>query len=155
NQVKAAILKMVPPSTENGRYELVLPSEKLDVQQVQAVNAPGATGKDDKGITNQTATMVQQTTGTDTNKKDDYIVLVGTPARMDSVAAAVHALDVQICKALGITVGENQAPITRTFEPKGILAKDLVKALVSDGKQDFDGVKLVATPGTSSAKQAI
>jgi type II secretory pathway component GspD/PulD (secretin) len=156
NQVKAAILKMVPPSTENGRYELVLPSEKLDVQQIQAVNVPSTGGKDDKTAPgNQTATMVQQKTSEDAAKKDDYIVLVGTPARMDSVELAVRGLDRQICLALGIKMTDSQATIRRIYEPKGILAQDLVKALCGDGKTDFDGVKVLATPGASSAKQAI
>lgn len=154
NQIKAAILKMVPPSTENGRYELVLPSEKLSVDQAQLVTP--MTGKDDKGSTStQTNTMVQQKSTDDATKKDDYIVLVGTPSRMDSVEASVRSLDQQICMALGIKVGTTQAIVRKTYEPKGILAQDLLKALLGPDKKEFDGVELIATPGLSAAKQAI
>lgn len=157
SQVKAAILKMVPPSTEQGRYELVLPSEKLNVLQTQSVT-PGDSkdGKAGGGGDTQTNTKVQQLAENDSTKKDDYIVLIGTPSRMDSVEKAVRSLDGQICDALGIKVGESQAIVRKTYEPNGILASELVKALVgSDSKSEFNGVQIMATPKTSVSQQAV
>ncbi|HWA82772.1 MAG TPA: hypothetical protein VG820_05035, partial [Fimbriimonadaceae bacterium] len=160
-QIKAAILKMVPPSTETGRYELVLPSEKVQVNQTQENGSASISGggKSDggnqgtSGAQGKETKIVQQTDTAD--KKDDYIVVVGTPGRMDSVEQSVRSLDQQICMALGIKVGTTQAIVRKTYEPKGILAQDLLKALLGPDKKEFDGVELVATPGLSSAKQAI
>src|SRR5579862_6961194 len=165
NQVKAAILKMVPPSTVDGKYEIVLPSEKLDVLSTQAITpqsgsqgggsgsgAQGTQGGSTQGTT-QTNTQVQQLSS-DSDKKDDYIVLIATPGRMSNLEQAVRSVDQQICFALGIKVGTSQAIVKKTYQPKGILAADLVKALLGSNK-DFDGVQLVATPGKSISKQMI
>lgn len=162
NDIKAAMLKSVPSSTPEGRYELALPSEKTLVTQSQAITpgagAPG--GKDDKGAANgaaatQTDTKVQQASSMDSSKKDDYIVLIGTPGRMDEIEKRVRLLDEQICFALGLKVGTSQAIVRQTYEPKGILAQDLVKALVGGDKKEFNDVQILATPSTSVSKQSI
>jgi len=158
NQIKATILKMVAPSTVDGEYELLLPSEKLNVLSTQNVTPGGGAptgGKDDKGPAGtETDTKMQQLSGADADKKDDYIVLIGTPDRMDDLEQKVRSLDEQICSTMGIKVGSSQAVVQRTYEPKGILAADLVKSILGNDKQ-FDGVQLVATPGASISKQTI
>jgi len=163
NQIKATVLKQVPTSTIDGDYELLLPSEKLNVLSTQDVT-PGASqgaggggkGGDSggAGASTQATTKMQELSGADANQKDDYLVLIGTPARMDDVEKAVRSLDAQICATMGIRVGNSQAVVQRSYEPKGILAADLVKSLLGNDKQ-FDGVQLVATPSTSISKQAI
>ncbi|MFI5384914.1 MAG: hypothetical protein ACHQ50_02230 [Fimbriimonadales bacterium] len=165
NQVKVAIMKMVPPSTVDGKYELVLPSEKLSVTQGQVMassqaagpGGPGAGGPAAAGG-NASASSITQTTdnaaGKDSGKKDDYVVLIGTPGRMESVEMAIKSLDAQICSTLGIKVGTSQAIVRRSYQPKGVLAEDLVKSLLGTDKS-YNDVQLVATPGASISTQTI
>ncbi len=157
NQVKAAMLKMVPTNAADGKYELVLPSEKLNVYQAQNLTPQGGASKDDKnsGSDGGNQVKMQQLADSGTDKKDDYIVLIGTPERMDGIERAVRDLDQRICMALGIKVGTSQATIRKTYEPKGILAVDLVKALVGGDKKEFNNVQVIATPGNSVSRQAV
>lgn len=159
NQIKAAVLKTVSPSTIAGRYDMVLPSDKLSVESKQSLNPADTKGGDDKGATAGGAeTQVSAQTG-DTNatggKRDDYIVLVGTPSRLDEVERTIKSIDLQICKAMGIKVSEGTGLVQRSYEPHGISAEELLKVLKSDKSLNFGNVQLVATPKESMSRQVV
>lgn len=159
-QIKAAILKTVPPTTRAGQYDLVLPSERVKVQTQQNVTAPqGPTGGDgkagDQGAGGQAQTQVQSET-VDTATKDDYIILTGSPGRLGEVEAAIQALDRQIASALGRTIPTSHEVVQRGYSPRGVPAEDLLKALKSEGAKELvGGVQMVATPKTSLSSQVI
>lgn len=153
-QIKAAILKSMPANTPMGKYELTLPSEKVNVEQTTALTPQSTDPKDggDKGNGNNAKI---DSKSTDSNMKDDYVVVIGTPSRLDAIEGAVRGLDTQICTALNIKVGKTQGITRKVYEPQGIFAVDLVKALVGETNKEFNGVQLYATPTSSASKQAI
>lgn len=158
NQIKAAILKSVPASTAVGKYELNLPSEKLSVEQTTSLT-PGTSAdakEGDKGSVPAPASNAKlESKSGEGDLKDDYIVVIGTPSRLDAVEGAIRGLDNQICAALNIKVGKTQGMTRKVYEPQGIFAADLVKALAGDQNKDFNGVSLFATPQGSASRQAI
>lgn len=158
-QIKAAVLKTVNPSTITGRYDLVLPSDKLKVETKESTtpaNAQaGATGAA-TGATGGGGSEITATSDTSaTSKRDDYLVIVGTPSRLDEVERVIKSIDTQICSAMGIKVTEGTGIIQRTYEPKGISAEELLKVLKDDKSLDFGNLKLMATPKQSMSRQAV
>lgn len=161
SQIKAAVLKTINSSTINGRYDLLLPSDKVAIENKQNTQAAdtqtgdkGNAGGGSAGGSGQVATT------TDSNatgfKRDDYIVIAGTPGRLEEVEKMIRAIDTQICSAMGIKVSEGGTGIIqRTYEPKGISAEELLKVLKNDKALDFGNVKILATPKESMSRQAV
>lgn len=159
SQIKAAVLKTINPSTINGRYDLLLPSDKVTIENKQSTQATDNQAGAEKGNAGQ-ANGGQVATTTDPNanglKRDDYIVVAGTPGRLEEIEKMVRAIDNQICSAMGIKVTEGGTGIIqRTYEPKGIAAEDLLKVLKDDKTLDFGNVKIIATPKESMSRQAV
>jgi type II secretory pathway component GspD/PulD (secretin) len=155
-QVKAAVLKAVPVVTALGKYDLLLSSEEISIQQTQTPTPQAAGDPKQGGAQQQPDTTVQtKTNDKDTANKDSYVVVIGTPSRIAEVERAIRAIDTRICEATGIKVPESNGSITRSYEPKGILAEDLLDTLRNAKGIDLSAVKIVATPRTSSSRQAI
>jgi general secretion pathway protein D len=152
-QIKAAVLKTVNPSTISGRYDLVLPSDKVTVENTQ--NMQPTNPADAQANNNPTGTEIKTSSGTGTAaKRDDYMVVVGTPSRMDEVVQMIRSIDRQICVAMGIKTTEGTGMVQKTYEPKGIAAEDLLRVLKSD-PSSFGNVKVLATPKDSLSRQAL
>lgn len=157
SQIKAAVLKTVPPSTLRGRYDLVLPSDKVSVEQKTNLD-PAKTGKDGQtqgdggGTQVQTSTVAQENT---TPRRDDYVILLGTPARLNDVERSVREIDSKICSAMGVKIPETTGTIQRIYEPKGLAAEDLVTTVRADKSNSMGNVQLIATPKSSLSKQVV
>ncbi|MBC8065217.1 MAG: hypothetical protein H7Y17_10330 [Chlorobia bacterium] len=161
-QIKAAILKTVNPSTVAGRYDLVLPSDKVTIETKQSTQATDTQGGDVKGgaagapaqggASNISTATDTSATGT---RRDDYMVVVGTPSRLDEVERMVKSIDMQICSAMGIKVSQGTGIVQRTYEPKGISAEELMKVLKEDKDLNFGNVRILATPKESMSRQAV
>ncbi len=160
SQVKAAVLKSVPISTLLGKYDLLLSSEDIGITQEQRVTPPGATGgaaapdKQDGGKGNDTniSTRTQAPKG---DSPDNYMVIVGTPARLDEVEHMARAVDARICDAMGVRIPSSNGIVQRTYEPRGISAEELVAAMKSDKTFNFGEVQMYATPKTSMSRQVV
>ncbi|MBS1703966.1 MAG: hypothetical protein JST12_20040 [Armatimonadetes bacterium] len=144
-QIKVAVLKSVSSENAFGRFELVLPSEKNVVSTTQKV---GDKKDDDKGGVN-----IQSETN-DT-LKDNYVMVIGSPSRLDEVEQLVSNIDQQLCSALGIRVPTSNKQVIETYYVHGGRATDLVDAVAGKGKTNVGDVDLFATPSNSIAKQSI
>ena len=148
-QIKVAVLKSVSSENAFGRFELVLPSEKSVVSANQKVSAPGTDKKEeDKGGTN----IATETTDTG---KDAYVMVIGSPGRLDEVEQLVSSIDHQLCSALGMKVPNSTALVIETYFVHGGRASDLIDALAGKGKTAVGSVELFATPNNSISKQSI
>lgn len=146
-QIKVAVLKSVSSENAFGRFELVLPSEKSVVTATQKV---GATDKkdDDKNATNVS-------TETTEAARDAYVMVIGSPGRLDEVEQLVSNIDRQLCNALGYKVPTSNLQVIETYYVHGGRASELVEALAGKGKSTVGSVELFATPQNSIAKQSI
>ena len=155
-QIKAAVLQTISPSTITGRYDLVLPSDKVQVAS-KSTTAPVDANAGDKGAGAAQGSEISTTSDTTLTgaKRDDYMVVVGTPGRLDEVEKMIRSVDQQICSALGIKTNGGTGIIQRTYEPKGISAEELYAVIKSDKSLDFGNVKILATPKNSMSKQAV
>jgi type II secretory pathway component GspD/PulD (secretin) len=154
NQIKAAVLKTVNPSTVTGRYDLVLPSDKINVESSQQT-APADPQANVNGGAAQGGAVTTSTDTTSGSKRDDYMVVVGSPSRLDEVERMIKSIDMQICNAMGIKTSQGTGIVQRTYEPKGISAEELYAVIKSDKSLDFGNVKILATPKNSSSRQAV
>ncbi|MBN9500333.1 MAG: hypothetical protein BGO01_18660 [Armatimonadetes bacterium 55-13] len=156
-QIKAAVLKTISPTTITGRYDLVLPSDKVSVQSKESMQPADAKSGDDKGAaTGGASTEVTASSDvTGTAKRDDYIVIVGTPSRLAEVEKAIKEIDGQIAKAMGLKTDQGVGIVQKTFEPTGIAAEELMKTLKSDKSLDFGNVQILATPKSSTSRQVV
>lgn len=146
NQIKVAVLKSVSSENAFGRFELVLPSEKTMVSVTQKV---GTDKKDDA----KAGTSIESQTSESTT--DQYVMVIGSPGRLDEVEQIVASIDRQLCSALGIKISANNKQILSTYYVHGGRATDLVDALAGKGKTSVGNVQLFATPTNSIAKQSI
>jgi type II secretory pathway component GspD/PulD (secretin) len=146
-QIKVAVLKSVSSENAFGRFELVLPSEKTMVVASQKV---GGTAKkeDDKSGTD----IATQTSESAT---DAYVMLIGSPGRLDEVEQLVQGIDRQLCSALGVKVPTNNSQVLATYFVHGGRASDLVDAVAGKGKTMVGSVDLRSTPQGSISRQAI
>lgn len=146
NQIKVAVLKSVSSENSFGRFEVVLPSEKTFVSSTQKV---GGTTKDG------------QKPGTDVNVEtrenatDNYVMLIGSPGRLDEIDELVRSIDKQLCSALGVSMPNSVRQVIETYFVHGGRASDLVKALAGEGKTAIGNVELFSTPENSIARQSI
>ena len=147
-QIKVAVLKSVSSENAFGRFELVLPSEKSVVSNTTKVTAPGAKKDEDKGGTD----IATQTTEAAT---DAYVMLIGSPGRLDEVEQLVQGIDRQLCSALGVKVPTNNSQVLATYFVHGGRASDLVDAVAGKGKTMVGSVDLRSTPQGSISRQAI
>ncbi len=138
-QVKMAVLKSVSSETPFGRYEIMLPSEKTVVS-----GGPAPSDKDSKGASTSTA-----------SNDDPYVMLIGSPGRLDEVENLIRNIDKQLCVALGIKPPKTQEFITKSYIVHGGRAADLIEALAGKGKTNVGNVECFATPSNSIAKQTI
>lgn len=114
--IKAAVLKAIPQDTLKGRYEIVLPSERLQIKSLDQATM-GANGKSGSqgassgqgGQASATSTAIEATAGiTDGAKqKDPYLVLIGSRARLGDVEHLVRELDQEIIRAARLGVAAN------------------------------------------------
>ena len=146
NQIKVAVLKSVSSENAFGRFELVLPSEKTVVSGTQKVNADKKDG--DKGGTSI------DTQSTDSSV-DAYVMLIGSPGRLDEVEQLVQGIDRQLCQALGVKMSTNNNQVLSTYFVHGGRASDLVEALAGKGKTNIGTAELRSTPNGSISRQAI
>ncbi|MEI8281430.1 MAG: hypothetical protein WCG75_03395, partial [Armatimonadota bacterium] len=147
NQIKVAVLKSVSSENAFGRFELVLPSEKSTVSASQKVGAQDKK-EDDKNGTN----IATQTTEA---SSDAYVMLIGSPGRLDEVEQLVQGIDRQLCLALGVKVPSTNSQVLATYFVHGGSASDLVDALAGKGKSTIGNVELRSTPTGSISRQAI
>jgi len=145
-QIKVAVLKSVSSENAFGRFELVLPSEKSTVNTTQKVG--GDKKDDDKGGT-------QVSTESTDSARDSYVMVIGSPGRLDEVEQLVSGIDRQLCNALGVKVPTNNLQVIQTYYVHGGRASELVEALAGKGKSTVGSVELYATPTNSIAKQSI
>ena len=145
-QIKVAVLKSVSSENAFGRFELVLPSEKTIVSATQKMG--GDKKDDDKGGTNIA-------TETNASGQDSYVMVIGSPGRLDEVESLVSNIDRQLCTALGVKIPTSNAQVIETYFVHGGRATDLVDAVAGKGKTTVGSVELYATPVNSIAKQSI
>lgn len=146
NQIKVAVLKSVSSENAFGRFELVLPSDKTVVSGTQKM---GADKKDeDKGGTSIATQSADSAV-------DAYVMLIGSPGRLDEVEQLVQGIDRQLCMALGMKVSANNNQTISTYYVHGGRASDLVEALAGKGKTNVGTAELHSTPSGSISRQAI
>ncbi|MEQ1821632.1 MAG: secretin and TonB N-terminal domain-containing protein [Fimbriimonadaceae bacterium] len=157
-QIKAAILKSVPFDSNNGGFELVLPSEQLSISSTDVVGDSGA-GDQKQGGTQEGTKLSTSTGAAGTSKKDTYVVVIGAASKLDSLERQVRMIDEQICFALGVEVPTSTAMVRETYYTKGTKASFLLTSLA--GKSEggtfakIGTTELRATPITSISEQAI
>lgn len=144
-QVKAAVLKATGGDNARGRFELFLPSEEISFKQTQDVTPEGKAKEDSAELEIKSGK----------NGKDGYIVVVGTPSRLDEVAELTHKIDAQICVALGRSMPDTPALYTKVYNVRGSRAGDLVAALAGPNANRLGGVSMLATPSTSISRQTV
>jgi len=151
-QIKATILKTLPQADLLGRYDLMLPSEQLTLEQ----KAPTASGLPGTSIDPRASQTTISTTSGDSGSatRDEYVVIVGSSARIPSLIKSIENIDQQICRALGINFAVKTESVQVTYKVKGANAVDLLKALeAKDGK--VGTVRVAATPASSESRQSI
>lgn len=155
-QLKAAILKSMPPGSGAGRYEIALPSEQITLEQTTRVGAsPAAAGSQPPGGASGSGGTTMETRTPDKAKRDEYVVLIGPAKQLDAVQSAVERLDRQMCDALGIRLPKSGDIVQRVYEVKGGDAEALRKALVGDRADRLGNVEITATPTGSRSKPVI
>jgi type II secretory pathway component GspD/PulD (secretin) len=135
-QIKLAVLKSVSSENAFGRFELVLPSERVSM-------TPAATDKEPKAA------------GGLVGEGDPYMMLIGSPGRLDEVENLVRAIDRQLCTALGVKPPKTVDSVVRSYTVHGGRAVDLIEALAGKGKTNVGNVECFATPTSSISKQTI
>lgn len=138
-QIKLAVLKSVSSENSFGRFELVLPSERTPMTGA----ATAAGDKDSKP------------TAPAGGDGDPYVMLIGSPGRLDEVEALVRSIDRQLCTALGIKPPKAVDSVVKSYTVHGGRALDLIKALAGKGKTNIGNVECFATPTGSISKQTI
>lgn len=144
-QVKAAVLKATGGDNARGRFELFLPSEEIAYSQRQDVTPEGKSKEDTAELEIKSGKA----------GRDGYMVVVGTPARLDEIAALTKLIDSQICTALGLTMPEGPALYTKVYNVRGSRASDLVAAIAGPNATHIGGVELLATPASSISRQTV
>ncbi len=141
-QIKTSVLKAIPQDTLLGRYEIVLPSEKVTIKTSEtatvAQNGQGGQGGGAGGGQGKEETAIQTTTG-DPNSpaqllqetKDPYLVLIGPKNRLNEVEMLVHDLDKKIMTAarLGIAAGISTR-VVPVYSAQVARIRDTVKGLI-------------------------
>lgn len=157
-QIKAAVLRSTFVDTEQGKIELVLPSEEVSVEKKQSVT-DGADANKAGGDENKTSI---ETKSAKDPMKDPYIVVIGPGSKMVDVERQIKLIDAQICRAMGISVPNSNAMVRKVYNPRGTSAVNLLKAIAganmdskSPNRARIGNVDLVATPETSISEQAI
>lgn len=151
-QVKAALYRVVPQDSIQGRYELALPSDALST--IDAIATPDSVLKPESGGAPAGGGAPASGGNKSSSSADEYIMIIGAPARLDEVENAVKALDKQIATALGVDTPSTNAIVQENYVVKGSSAAMLLVALgAKEGK--VGEVTVVATPNTSSSRQTI
>lgn len=158
-QIKAAVLKVMPMDGARGSFEVVLPSEEINVEQKTAVG--GASGGDQGGAASGETTTVEQKTGAP-NAKDAYIVLIGPKSQLDALERTVKQIDTQICDALGIEVPTSNAIVREVYSPRGTSAMQLLQTVAgrnfdrtSPNSARIGSVDVIASPERTIGEQTI
>ncbi len=161
-QIKAVVLKSVNQDGGDGGFEILLPSEELKVQSVEAImnNTPPPTAEGDKPDPKAQAaggTLIQSSSGKSGDKKqnDPYVVLIGTKDKLDEVEKTVRRLDEQICQLLGVLVPSSSALVQRSYLVQGGNAKGLLDAIAGKDGNKVGNVEVVATPEGSNSRLVI
>jgi type II secretory pathway component GspD/PulD (secretin) len=147
NQIKIAVLKSIPIENSYGRFEVVLPSEKTVISASQKVAGAAADEKD--------GTSMKSESASDPNVTDTYMMVIGSPGRIDEVEQLVKSMDRQLCLALGISMPKTTQTIIESYTVHGGRASELVEAVAGKGKTMIGSVEVFATPSNSIAKQTI
>lgn len=142
-QIKLAVLKSVSSENSFGRFELVLPSERTVV-----TGTPATSNEKD-------AKLVATPPQTSATEGDPYLMLIGSPGRLDEIESLVRSIDRQLCTALGIKPPKAVDAVVKSYTVHGGRAVDLIEALAGKGKSNVGNVECFATPTTSIAKQTI
>ena len=142
-QIKLAVLKSVSSENSFGRFELVLPSERT----VISGNPVASNDQDAKTAPGQDSSSA--------GANDPYMMLIGSPGRLDEIETLVRSIDRQLCTALGIKPPKTVDSIVKSYTVHGGRAIDLIEALAGKGKTNIGSVECFATPTTSISKQTI
>ena len=148
NQIKVAVLKSVPPENSAGQFELVLPSEKASVASSQKVGKDSTKSAEDKD-------GVVVSTQSDETARDTYMMVIGSPGRLDEIEQLIRGIDTQLCAAIGVRVPESTSSVTETYNVRGGKAVDLVEAIAGKGKTSIGSVEIFCTPSNSSSQQSV
>ncbi len=123
-QIKASVLKMVNPSTLSGRYDLILPSDNLEVTNSVM---PGGGDKSKPGT--EGSSVDTKSDSSKVKAPDDYIVIIGTSSRLDEVEATIRAIDNQLCQALGVKTTATTAKLQKSYHVRNSNAVVLLNSL--------------------------
>ena len=148
NQIKVAVLKSVPPENSAGQFELVLPSEKASVASSQKVGKDSTKSAEDKD-------GVVVSTQSDETARDTYMMVIGSPGRLDEIEQLIRGIDTQLCAAIGVRIPESTSSVTETYNVRGGKAVDLVEAIAGKGKTSIGSVEIFCTPSNSSSQQSV
>ena len=138
-QIKLAVLKSVSSENSFGRFELVLPSERTTVT----------------GAASATAEKDPKPAASAAGEGDPYVMLIGSPGRLDEIESLVRSIDRQLCTALGIKPPKAVDAVVKSYVVHGGRAIDLIEALAGKGKTNIGNVECFATPTGSISKQTI
>lgn len=157
-QIKAAVLRSTFVDTDQGKIELVLPSEELSVEKKQSVSDGSAQAK---AGADESKTSIETKSSKDP-VKDPYIVIIGPASKMVDIERQIKLIDGQICRAMGISVPTSNSMVRKVYNPRGTSAVNLLKAIAgsnmdakSPNRARIGNVDLVATPESSISEQAI
>ncbi len=153
-QIKGLVYRSMSPVDKTGRYEILLPSE----EGLMAIpSTPGPVEAADAGKTTADGKPMAPApapTSSPDSKGDEYIIVLGSAARLDAIEARVRNFDQQICAALGMEVEDSPNLVTQTYATRGALADSLLLALgAKEGK--VGEVKVTATPKDSNSRQTV
>lgn len=148
-QLKSAVYRMVTQTMRSGRYEIVLPSEDVSDNPLNAaISGPAPAGNGPAPSPAPTPSAAKD------DKVDEYVMLIGHRSRLDEVEKVVRDIDSQLCAALGIEVPTSTAIVQQMYATKGSSATALLSALgVKEGK--IGAVTVAATPATSNSPQTV
>jgi type II secretory pathway component GspD/PulD (secretin) len=144
NQIKVAVMKSVSLDSAYGRFELVLPSEKVSIN-VEKTDGGEKGPKEEAKVKTESNSVAS----------DPYMMIIGAPGRLDEIEQLVTSIDKQLCKAMGIDMRDSNQTVTDTYFVHGARAKDLVEAIAGVGKSTIGSVELLSTPAGSISRQAV
>jgi type II secretory pathway component GspD/PulD (secretin) len=142
-QVKAAVFASMPQSSRRGTYDIILPSDQVEITRTSA--EPEGT-KGEGGAAKAEASQMVGTTKMNQAREDNYLIIVGSPERLDEVEGMVRAVDRSICEAIGKTYVESNRVIRAIHKVQGGLAVDLVKAIMVGADKADEGLSKEPRP---------
>ncbi|HRJ26821.1 MAG TPA: hypothetical protein PLO61_04840 [Fimbriimonadaceae bacterium] len=160
-QIKAVILKSVSQDGPDGGFEILLPSEELQVQSVDPIaTGPTAppTGEGSQAGAQQGGTVIQSSASQGSSKEranDPYVVVIGAQEKLDEVERSIRRIDGQICSLLGISVPATSALVQKSYLVQGGSARSLLEAIAGKDGKKVGNVEVVATPQGANSRPVL